>query len=155
MSATENLAKLGLKLPPPPAPIGVYVPLKRSGNMAFTSGMLPVGADGKLIFEGKLGANVDVAAAEECAKLCVLNALAHIVAQLGSLDRVKSVVKVVGFVASAVGFNKQGAVMNAASQLLVDIFGVEAGSHARSAVGVAELPAGAPVEVELIVEVIG
>ncbi|WP_315771975.1 RidA family protein [Rhodococcoides kroppenstedtii] len=146
----ERLAELGLTLPPVVPPVASYVPAVRSGNHVFTSGQLPM-VDGALHATGKVGAEVDPEVATEAARLCALNALAAIDALVG-LESITRVVKVVGFVASAPGFTAQPGVINGASHLLGDVFG-DAGVHARSAVGVAELPLGAPVEVELIVEV--
>ena len=146
----ERLAELGLTLPPVVPPVASYVPAVRSGNHVFTSGQLPM-VDGALHATGKVGAEVDPEVATEAARLCALNALAAIDALVG-LESITRVVKVVGFVASASGFTGQPGVINGASHLLGDVFG-DAGVHARSAVGVAELPLGAPVEVELIVEV--
>ncbi|AMY20837.1 MULTISPECIES: RidA family protein [Nocardiaceae] len=146
----ERLAELGLTLPPVVPPVASYVPAVRSGNHVFTSGQLPI-VDGALHATGKVGAEVDPEVATEAARLCALNALAAIDALVG-LESITRVVKVVGFVASAPGFTGQPGVINGASHVLGDVFG-DAGVHARSAVGVAELPLGAPVEVELIVEV--
>lgn len=150
MSALARLAELGLSLPPVAAPVAAYQPTARTGNLVFTSGQLPF-VDGALLRTGRVGSEVTAEDAHEDARQCALNALAAIDAAVG-LDRVLRVVKVVGFVASAAGFTGQPGVINGASTLLGDVFG-EAGRHARSAVGVAELPLGAPVEVELIVEV--
>lgn len=146
----ERLAELGLTLPPVVPPVASYVPAVRSGDHVFTSGQLPM-VDGALHATGKVGAEVDPDVATEAARFCALNALAAIDALVG-LESITRVVKVVGFVASAPGFTGQPGVINGASHLLGDVFG-DAGVHARSAVGVAELPLGAPVEVELIVEV--
>jgi enamine deaminase RidA (YjgF/YER057c/UK114 family) len=145
-----RLAELGLELPAVSAPLAAYVPAVRSGNHVYVSGQLPL-AEGKLLATGKVGAAVDPAQATELARRCALNALAAIDALVG-LDQVVRVVKLVGFVASAEGFTGQPGVVNGASELFGAVFG-EAGRHARSAVGVAELPLGAPVEVEVIVEV--
>ena len=145
-----RLAALGLELPAVSAPLAAYVPAVRTGDHVYVSGQLPL-VDGKLLAEGKLGAGVDVTRGAELARRCALNALAAINALVG-LDRVVRVVKLVGFVASAEGFSGQPAVVNGASELFGAVFG-DAGRHARSAVGVAELPLGAPVEVEVIVEV--
>ncbi|MCP2258020.1 Enamine deaminase RidA, house cleaning of reactive enamine intermediates, YjgF/YER057c/UK114 family [Streptoalloteichus tenebrarius] len=144
------MAELGVDLPKVAAPVAAYVPAARSGSLVFTSGQLPF-VDGTLAATGKVGAEVSPEEAKEHARLCALNALAAVDALVG-LDSVTRVVKVVGFVASAEGFTGQPAVVNGASELLGEVFG-EAGQHARSAVGVAELPLGAPVEVELVVEV--
>lgn len=150
MSASGRLTELGVVLPPVATPAGVYLPAVRSGSLVFTAGQLPL-VDGVLVATGKLGAEIDTERGQELARTCVLNALAA-VEDLVGLDAVVRVVKMVGFVASAPGFTAAPAVVNGASELLGEVFG-EAGAHARSAVGVAELPLGAPVEVELIVEV--
>src|SRR4051794_17022861 len=144
-----RLAELGIRLPPVAAPVASYVPAVRSGNLVFTSGQLPF-IEGGLRRTGKVGGSVEVEDAAADAKVCALNALAA-VDDLVGLDSVARIVRVVGYVASAEGFSGQPRVVNGASELLGKIFG-EAGQHARSAVGVAELPLGAPVEVELTVE---
>ncbi|RFU22299.1 RidA family protein [Geodermatophilus marinus] len=144
-----RLAELGIRLPPVAAPVASYVPAVRSGHLVFTSGQLPF-VDGGLRRTGKVGGSVDAEDAAHDAKLCALNALAAI-DELVGLDSVARVVRVVGYVASAEGFTGQPRVVNGASELLGRVFGA-AGQHARSAVGVAELPLGAPVEVELTVE---
>jgi len=148
---TSKLAELGLSLPPVAAPVASYVPAVRSGNFVWTSGQLPF-VDGQLSTTGKVGAGVDPDAAQDLARVCALNAIAAIAAEIGDLDQIKRVVKVVGFVASAPDFTGQPGVVNGASALLGDVFG-DAGKHARSAVGVAVLPLDAPVEVEVVVEV--
>lgn len=150
MTVRDRLAELGMELPPVTLPVAAYVPAVQTGNHVYVSGQLPI-ADGALLATGKVGAEVAPERANELAARCALNALAAIDA-LVSLDRVTRVVKVVGFVASAEGFAGQPGVINGASELLGAVFG-EAGKHARSAVGVAELPLGAPVEVEMIVEI--
>ncbi|AGT90329.1 RidA family protein [Rhodococcus sp. WS1] len=147
---SERLAELGIALPAVAAPVAAYVPAVRSGNHVYTSGQLPF-VDGKLALTGKLGAGVSDDDAKAAARTCALNALAAIDALVG-IDNVVRVVKVVGFVASAEGFTGQPGVINGASEFLGEVLG-DAGIHARSAVGVAELPLGSPVEVELIVEV--
>ena len=144
-----RLAELGIRLPPVAAPVASYVPAVRSGQLVFTSGQLPF-VDGGLRRTGKVGGSVDPEDAAADAKLCALHALAA-VDELVGLDQVARVVRVVGYVASAEGFSGQPRVVNGASELLGKVFG-EAGRHARSAIGVAELPLGAPVEVELTVE---
>jgi enamine deaminase RidA (YjgF/YER057c/UK114 family) len=151
VSASARLAELGLTLPTVAAPVAAYVPTVRTGNLVWTSGQLPF-VDGALPITGKVGAEVEAARAQELARTCALNALAAIAAEIGDLDRVRRVVKVVGFVASAPGFFGQPGVINGASELLGQVFG-DAGRHARSAVGVAVLPLDAPVEVEVVVEV--
>jgi enamine deaminase RidA (YjgF/YER057c/UK114 family) len=152
MSRIETkLTELGLVLPPAVKPVAAYVPTARTGNLVFTAGQIPMAA-GQLKHKGRLGAEVTIEQGYECARICAINCLSALKAELGDLDRVVRVVKVVGFVASAVGFVDQPKVINGASELLVEVFG-EAGKHARSAVGVAELPLGSPTEVEMIVEV--
>jgi enamine deaminase RidA (YjgF/YER057c/UK114 family) len=147
-----RLAELGIRLPPVAAPVAAYVPAVRSGQLVYTSGQLPF-VDGGLRRTGKVGGSVDAEDAAHDAKLCALNALAA-VDDLVGLDEVARVVRVVGYVASAEGFTGQPRVVNGASELLGRVFG-DAGRHARSAIGVAELPLGAPVEVELTVELKG
>jgi len=149
-SPYDRLAELGLELPPVTPPVAAYVPAVQTGNHVYVSGQVPV-ADGKLLASGKVGAEVNPEEAKQLARRCALNALAAVDALVG-LDRVVRVVKVVGFVASASGFTGQPGVINGASELFGAVFG-EAGRHARSAVGVYELPRGAPVEVEVIVEI--
>jgi len=144
------LAGLGLTLPAAVAPLAAYVPAVQSGNHVYVSGQVPI-VDGQLLATGKVGAEVPAEQGADLARQCALNALAAVDALVG-LDRVVKVVKVVGFVASAEGFTGQPVVVNGASELFGAVFG-EAGRHARSAVGVAELPLGAPVEVEAIFEV--
>ena len=150
MSASARLAQLGIELPGVAKPLASYVPAVRSGNLVYTAGQLPIQA-GKLARTGKVGADVTPAEGKALARICALNALAAIDSLTG-IDSVSQVVKVVGFVASAAGFNGQPDVVNGASELLADVFG-DSGVHARSAVGVSELPLDAPVEVELVVEV--
>jgi enamine deaminase RidA (YjgF/YER057c/UK114 family) len=144
-----RLAELGIRLPGVAAPVASYVPAVRTGSLVFTSGQLPF-VDGGLRRTGKVGGSVDAEDAAADAKVCALNGLAAI-DELVGLDSIVRVVRVVGYVASVEGFTGQPRVVNGASELLGRIFG-EAGQHARSAVGVAELPMGAPVEVELTVE---
>lgn len=145
-----RLAALGLTLPKVVAPVAAYVPAVRTGSHVYVSGQLPM-VDGALPVTGKVGAEVSPEQARELAARCALNALAA-VDDLVGLAAVTRVVKVTGFVASAPGFQGQPGVVNGASELFIEVFG-EAGRHARSAVGVAELPLGAPVEIEVIVEV--
>ncbi|MGB3519946.1 MAG: RidA family protein [Mycobacterium sp.] len=149
MSWRARLTELGIELPDVVAPLAAYVPAVRTGNLVYTSGQLPMQA-GALPHTGKVGAQVSPEEGHALARICALNALAAVDALVG-LDAVARVVKVVGFVASAPNFNGQPAVINGASELLGEVFG-DAGKHARSAVGVSELPLDAPVEVELIVE---
>lgn len=150
MSVRDRLAELGLELPPVVAPVAAYVPAVRTGNLVYTSGQLPM-VNGELTATGKVGDAVNPDEAKAAARICALNALAAVDALVG-IDSVTRIVKVVGFVASAPGFTGQPGVVNGASLLFGEVFG-DAGQHARSAVGVAELPLDAPVEVELIVEV--
>ncbi|TVS86365.1 RidA family protein [Mycobacterium helveticum] len=150
MSASARLDQLGVTLPEVVTPLAAYVPAVRTGNLVYTAGQLPMEA-GKLAGTGKVGAEVTPEEAKAMARVCALNALAAVHA-LAGIDAVTRVVKVVGFVASAAGFNGQPGVVNGASELLAEVFG-DSGAHARSAVGVSELPLDAPVEVELIVEV--
>jgi enamine deaminase RidA (YjgF/YER057c/UK114 family) len=149
---TERLTELGLALPPVPVPKFAYVPAVVSGGFIYTSGQLPT-VDGKLLATGKLGAEVTPDEGANLARVCALNALAAAASVAGpdGLDGIARIVKVVGFVNSAPGFHAQPHVMNGASELLLDVFG-ENGKHARSAVGMAELPMDTPVEVELIAE---
>jgi enamine deaminase RidA (YjgF/YER057c/UK114 family) len=147
---SARLAELDIELPQAAAALGAYVPAVRTGNLVYTSGQLPITA-GRLMRMGKVGAGVPPELAKTLARVCALNALAAIDALVG-VDAVTRVVKVVGFVASAPGFTGQPGVVNGASELFAEVFG-DAGTHARSAVGVAELPLDSPVEVEVIVEV--
>lgn len=147
----ERLAALGLMLPSVSAPVAAYVPAVRTGSCVYTAGQLPL-VDGKLLMTGKVGAQVSTAEAAALARTCALNALAAAVSVAGSLSAIARIVKVTAFIASDPGFTDQPKVANGASELLLEVFG-EAGRHARSAVGVASLPLGAPVEVELIAEV--
>ena len=147
----SRLASLGLTLPSVAAPVAAYVPTARTGSLVFTAGQLPF-VDGALPLTGKVGAEVTPEDAYDLARQCALNALAAIKAEVGSLSKVRRIVKVVGFVASAPTFTGQPGVVNGASELLGEVFG-PAGVHARSAVGVSVLPLDAPVEVELVVEV--
>lgn len=146
-----KIQMLGLVLPEIPKPLASYVPAKQSGKLVFTAGQLPL-VKGDLVSKGILGQDVLVEEAHKAAQICTLNALAAIKGVIGDLDRINQVVKVVGYVASTSTFTQQPAIINGASELLLEIFG-EAGKHARSAVGMAVLPLNASVEVELIVEV--
>jgi enamine deaminase RidA (YjgF/YER057c/UK114 family) len=149
-SARARLEQLGVVLPQVAAPLASYVPAVRTGNLVYTSGQLPI-EGGKLAATGKVGAEVSPEQGKALARICALNALAA-VGSVVDIDTVARVVKVVGFVASAPGFNGQPNVINGASDLFAEVFG-DNGAHARSAVGVSGLPLDAPVEVELIVEV--
>jgi enamine deaminase RidA (YjgF/YER057c/UK114 family) len=148
---TDRLAALGLTLPPVTAPAAAYVPAVRTGSYIYVSGQVPV-ADGKIAATGKVGAEVSPEDAAGLARICALSALAAAAEAAGGLENIGRIVKVVGFVASAPGFNGQPQVINGASELLIEVLG-EDGRHARSAIGVAELPLNVPVEVELIAEV--
>ncbi|MGI8646953.1 MAG: LysR family transcriptional regulator [Acidimicrobiales bacterium] len=148
MSVFDRLDELGLTLPPVVSTVAAYVPAVRSGQLIYTSGQLPI-VEGQLLQIGKVGAEVTPEQAKNLARQCALNALAAVNGLVG-LENVRGIVKVVGFVASAENFTGQPTVINGASELLVAVFG-NAGEHARTAVGVAELPLNAPVEVELIV----
>lgn len=150
MGTVDNrLERLGLTLPEVAVPLGSYVPAKADGRRIHTSGQLPV-VDGTVEVTGKVGAEVSLEDARAQARICALNAIAAVRSAVGDLDRVDSVVKMVGFVASDPSFTQQPAVINGASDLLAEVFG-EAGVHARSAVGVAVLPMDAPVEIEIVV----
>ena len=147
----EKLAALGLSVPEVAKPVAAYVPAIRTGNYVFTSGQLPM-RSGSLMYTGKVGAEVSVEEAVECAQQCALNAIAAVKGEIGDLGLVKRIVKVVAFVASTPDFTGQPGVANGASHLFGEVFG-DAGVHARSAVGVPVLPLDSPVEVEIIVEV--
>jgi len=151
MSYETRLTELGIHLPSPPQPVATYIPAVQAGDLLFLSGVVPF-RDGKLALAGKLGTDLTVEQGYEAARIALLNALAIVRKELGTLDRVQKVVRMVGHVASADGFVQQPAVVNGASDLLVKIFD-EAGRHARVAVGAAELPLNAPVELEIILQV--
>ena len=150
MSIKEKLSALGLTLPTAAAPVAAYVPAVKSGNLVFTAGQLPV-VNGKLVKEGKVGSDVTAEDAKELAQLCALNALAAI-SLVAEIDQIERVVRVGGFVNCAPGFIAIPGVVNGASELLIKIFGDVNGKHARTAVGVAELPLNAPVEIEMVVQ---
>ena len=150
MSVNEKIISLGLTLPTAAAPVAAYVPAVKSGNLIFTAGQLPV-LDSKVVKEGKVGAEVSPEDAKALAQICALNALAAI-ALVADLDQIERVVRVGGFVNCAPGFVAIPAVVNGASEFLLKVFGEVNGKHARTAVGVAELPLNAPVEIELIVQ---
>jgi enamine deaminase RidA (YjgF/YER057c/UK114 family) len=152
MSLVESkLISLGIELPEPAKPVATYVPAKRTGNLIFTAGQLPM-VNGDLTSTGLLGKDVEIEHAYKAARICTLNALSAIKGIIGDLDQIKQVIRVVGYVASVPTFTQQPAVVNGASELLLEIFG-ENGKHARSAVGMAVLPLNASVEIELTVEV--
>lgn len=145
------LAKLGLSLPSPAKPVAAYIPTRQAGNLLYVSGQIPI-RDGKVIMTGVVPTNISLEQARECAVQCTLNGLAAAKAALGSLSRVKQVVRVGCFVACDTGFGDQPKIANAASELLVEVFG-EAGRHARAAVGTNALPLNVPVEIEFVFEV--
>jgi enamine deaminase RidA (YjgF/YER057c/UK114 family) len=151
VSVKTRLQGLGLALPEPVAPAFQYVPVVVHAGLAWVSGQIPR-AGARVLMTGKAGGEIGLEQAQEAARACVLQGLAQLESALGSLDRVERVLKVTGFVASAPGFTQQPQVIDAASELLVQLF-EEDGRHARSAVGVAELPRGVPVEIELVVAV--
>jgi enamine deaminase RidA (YjgF/YER057c/UK114 family) len=151
MNYEEKIKELGFELPQAPTPLASYVPTVRSGNLVFTAGQVPV-KDGKLIYAGKVGKDISAEDAQKAAQICALNCLSVVKAEIGSLENIKRIVKISVFVNSAEGFTEQPKVANGASDLLVEIFG-EAGKHARSAVGVNELPIDAAVEIEMIAEI--
>ncbi len=151
MSAEERLSALGLTLPEPPQPVGSYVRARRTGNLIFVSGMVPI-LEGKLKYKGKVGADLSIEDGYEAARICALNILSVLKAEIGSLNHIVQMVRVGGFVRSADGFTDQPKVINGASDLFAEIL-QERGMHARAAVGVNELPLGCGVEVEAIVEV--
>ena len=151
MDIEKRLTELGIDLPPAPKPMGSYVPAVRTGRLVFTAGQLPM-KDGKLLAEGKVPDPVDLATAQAAARRAALNALAAIKAEIGSLDSVARIVRLNCFVNSAPGFTDQAQVANGASDALTEIF-AEAGLHTRCAIGAAELPLNAAVELDLIVEV--
>jgi enamine deaminase RidA (YjgF/YER057c/UK114 family) len=152
MGAEARLKELNITLPPPGTPMANYVGAVRVGTLLFVSGHGPLRTDGRPSARGKLGRELSVEQGYKVAREVGLNLLSTTRAALGSLDRVKRVVKVLGMVASAEGFNEQPKVINGFSDLMVEVFG-DAGKHARSAVGMAELPVGIPVEIEMILEV--
>jgi enamine deaminase RidA (YjgF/YER057c/UK114 family) len=151
MSPEDKLKELGIELPEAPSPLGSYVPVTRTGNLVFLSGILPL-VEGKLLRQGRVGKDITLDDAREDAKRVVMNALAVLRSHIGSLNTVKRCIKITGYIASSPDFTEQPQVLNAASDLLYDIFG-EAGRHARAAIGVTVLPLNAPVEIEFIFEV--
>ncbi len=151
MEREKKIEELGLTLPGMSVPAAMYLPIVQTGNLCFVSGQIPT-KDGKLVYTGKVGGERTLEEAQEAAKLCALNACAALKMQVGDLDKVKRIVKVQAFVSTANGFDQQHLVTNAASELLFEVFG-EAGRHARTAVGVNQLPMDATIEIELIAEV--
>jgi enamine deaminase RidA (YjgF/YER057c/UK114 family) len=150
VSIKEKLSSLGLTLPTAAAPVAAYVPAVKTGNLVFTAGQLPV-VDGKLVLTGKVGIDVTAEDAKKMAEICALNALAAI-SLVADIDQIEKIVRVGGFVNGAPGFVAIPAVINGASELLIKLFGEVNGKHARTAVGVSELPLNAPVEVEMVVQ---
>jgi enamine deaminase RidA (YjgF/YER057c/UK114 family) len=153
VSVKEKLAALGLTLPTAAAPVAAYVPAVKTGNLVFTAGQLPV-VDGKLVLTGKVGSDVTPEDAKKMAEICALNALAAI-SLVADIDQIEKIVRVGGFVNGISGFVAIPAVVNGASELLIKLFGDVNGKHARTAVGVAELPLNAPVEIEMVVQLKG
>ena len=147
----SRLKSAGVILPEAPKPVAAYVPAKKVGNLVFTAGQLPM-VNGELISKGLLGQDVEIEEANKAARICTINALAAIKGVIGDLDQIQQIVRVVGYVASVPTFTQQPAVVNGASELLLEIFG-DNGKHARSAVGMAVLPLNASVEIELTVEI--
>ncbi len=150
----ERIRALGLELPPPPRAVANYVGAVRTGNLVFVSGHGP-SRDGKLVYRGKLGREVDTATGRKAAELVMLNCLASLKAEIGDLDRVSRIVKVLGMVNSAPDYEEQPFVIDGASDLLTNVFGEKVGKHARAAVGLGALPFGISVEIEMVVEVAG
>jgi enamine deaminase RidA (YjgF/YER057c/UK114 family) len=151
MTIEGKLKQIGVELPPVPKPLAAYIPAVRTGNLLFVAGQGPV-LSGQMQYKGKVGKELTLEQGYEAAKICALNCLSIVKDEIGSLDKVNKIVKVVGYVASAPGFNDQPKVINGASEFLVELFG-EKGKHARVAVGTNELPLDIPVEVEIIVEI--
>lgn len=147
----DRLRGLGIHMPDVPTPLGSYKPASVTGNLIFVSGQLPL-TDGRLLLEGKVGAEVSIEEGMTAARACSVNALAVMSMELGGLERIKRIVKITGYVASAPGFHNQANVINGASDLFYEVFGDD-GRHARAAVGVSELPLNSPVEIELIAEI--
>jgi enamine deaminase RidA (YjgF/YER057c/UK114 family) len=150
-SAEARLRELGITLPPAPPPVGAYVPVVRTGNLVVTSGQLPWEGD-RLAYTGKLGGDLTLAHANEAARICALNALAQLRAALGSLDKVRQIVRLEGYVHCAPGFRQHPQVLNGASDLINSIFG-ERGRHTRTALGIHDMPLDAPVQLVLWAEV--
>ncbi|NPV78819.1 MAG: RidA family protein [Firmicutes bacterium] len=151
MGVEDKIRELGFELPECPKPVAAYVPAVKAGEFVYASGQTAI-VDGKPVHPGKLGAGVSIEQGYEAARICALRCLAEIKSVIGDLDKVKQIVKVTGYVASGPGFGDQPKVVNGASELLRQIFGTK-GEHSRSAIGVAELPGGACVEVEIIAQV--
>ena len=150
MSVKEKLAEIGLTLPVAAAPVAAYVPAVKTGNLVFTAGQLPI-VDGKVLIAGKVGAEVTPEQAKDMAQICALNALAAI-SLVADIDQIERIIRVGGFVNGVPGFVAIPQVVNGASELLIKLFGEVNGKHARTAIGVAELPLNAPVEIEMVVQ---
>ena len=150
MSVKEKLAEIGLTLPVAAAPVAAYVPAVKTGNLVFTAGQLPI-VDGKVVITGKVGAEVTPEQAKDMAQICALNALAAI-SLVADIDQIERIIRVGGFVNGVPGFVAIPQVVNGASELLIKLFGEVNGKHARTAIGVAELPLNAPVEIEMVVQ---
>ena len=146
----ERLKELAIEITTPPSPAGSYIPVVTTGNLAFVSGQIPM-KEGKVVFEGKVPNVQSLDSAREAAKICIINALAQLKVNLGSLDKITKIVRISGFVNSAPDFVEQPKVINAASDLLIDIFG-DMAKHSRIAVGVASLPLNSTVEIDMVVE---
>jgi enamine deaminase RidA (YjgF/YER057c/UK114 family) len=153
LSYEKKLQELGINIPEAPKPVAAYVPSVRIGDFVYTSGQIPF-VNGELKVKGKVGTDISVEEGYEAAKICAINCLAVLKAEIGNLDKIEKIVKLTGFVNSSPGFSQQPKVINGASEFLGEVFG-EAGKHARSAVGVNELPLDAAVEVEMIVKIKG
>jgi enamine deaminase RidA (YjgF/YER057c/UK114 family) len=147
----EKLASLNIILPCPPKPVGSYVPVVITGKLVFVSGQIPI-KDGKVAYLGKVTKDISIEEAQKAAKLCIINALAQIKNEIGSLDKISKIVRVSGFVNSAPEFTEQPKIINAASDLLFEIFGVK-GQHSRISIGVASLPLNSCVEIDVIAEI--
>ncbi|MCL2610922.1 MAG: RidA family protein [Defluviitaleaceae bacterium] len=152
MTAEQKLQELGITLPAAPKPVAAYVPIKQSGNTLYLSGQLPM-VEGKLQYTGKVGDERTLEDGAKAAKICAINALAAIKEHIGSLNKVKNILKLQVFIASKVGFDGQPEVANGASEFFAEVFGQEIGSHARSALGTNQLPRDATVEIDLVVEI--
>jgi len=151
MTIEQRIQELGIKLPVSSPPKAMYVPIKRTGNLLYVSGQLPIKEDGTL-YTGKLGTENNIEYGQEAARFCIINMLAALKAELGELDLIRNIVKIQSFVNSEPDFTQQHIVTNAASELLYDVFG-ETGRHARSAIGTSQLPLGATVEIEAVIEI--
>jgi len=148
----EKIKSLNITLPTPPKPAGSYIPVVRTGNLAYVSGQIPI-KDGKVQYQGKVPTNISIEDAQKAANLCIINVLAQLRAELGTLDKISRIVRVSGFVNSSPDFTDQPKIINAASNLLFEIFG-QKGQHSRIAIGVASLPLNSSIEIDAIVEII-